>query len=419
LCFGLIGVVHSKAARAQMVLPYEVGQVLMERYVAVRDRRQPDFKTEGIALGAFQLFPSLQLNSGYDDNVLAEKTDKNGDAFVEIQPSLNVQSQWSRNSLSFRARGTFDRYFTQSTDNTEAWDIGTAGEIDIDRATRIRGGLIWQGNIESRQSASVFATTVKPVTYQTYGAGAGFTRDFVNLRSSTEITYLRMRYKNSQLDDGSFFDQGYRDNNLLRILERVSYAQSPSLAFFVQAKIDKRDYFEGSLGKPPRDSSELEILTGATFEASFPMRGEIGVGYVRRTFKNDFYHNTSKLAVNAKVEVFPTELTTVTMIANRRSEDSGTPESGVSTFTEVGVTVDHELLRTLILTAKLDYNFTDAEDVDRHDRTYMANFGSSYKLSPHLTLNANYGYVKRASHGAQRFRNFTNNRLAVGLTLKR
>ena len=63
----------------------------------------------------------------------------------------------------------------------------------------------------------------------------------------------------------------------------------------------------------------------------------------------------------------------------------------------VGLEVQHELLRNVLLNGTLDYTRDDFQGTGRTDNVYGAGAGVSYLLNRNLTLDATYRFTKRDS----------------------
>jgi uncharacterized protein (PEP-CTERM system associated) len=83
---------------------------------------------------------------------------------------------------------------------------------------------------------------------------------------------------------------------------------------------------------------------------------------------------------------------------------------------QVGVEVQHELLRNVLLNGTLGYTRDDFQGTSRADNVYAAGFGASYLLNRNLSLNANYTFTKRDSDDDTA--EFDRNIVLVGFTVR-
>jgi hypothetical protein len=407
------------ATHAQEILPTEAPQTKMERYTAVTDRQQPGYAAPGIALGKWQLSPSIAVQAIDDDNIFAQENGRTSDAILRIKPEATLQTSWGGSSVVLHGLGTIDRYARHSSENIGDVDLGATGTFDLTSSTTLRTGLRYLDSHQQRQSQDAFAQTIHPIRYTTKAAAAAITQDLGRLRLSTDFTFAHRNYHDGILPDGSIYEQDTSDSDSYRVGVRAAYAASPSVGFFVRAVGDWRNFKLGTAQTPKRDSRGYQLLAGVEFEPAALIRGSIGVGYVSQHFLNRFYTDLSGPAINAKVEYFPTQLTTITLRADRQVLDSGIPGSGGYLSTEASLGVDHELMRSLILSASAGYQHNKFNNLDRRDDRITATARATWRLNRMMALEARYDRLDQSSHGADRYRSYVDNRLMVGITLRR
>lgn len=412
----MLGPVAIDGARAQVFPPPQPS--VDERYTAVRDRPHPELEAQGLPLGAFTAYPSLGVAGIYDDNVLATESDTKSDGLIRISPEVRIQSNWPVNSLNVRLGAQAERYFDLTSENGTDLDAGADGKIGISRDTELRFVGRWQRERESRRSQDIFVQTEKPVRFSTTSFGVALTHAVSRIKLAGEASVQRFDYEDARLEDGTPIDQDFRDSNLVRLRGRVTYAQSPALSWFGQLTYDRREYRTSRIGSPRRDSYGYEILGGVVFEPAVLARGEIGIGYLTRNYRSPVFGDFSGLAMNAKVELFPSQLTTVTIKATREANDAGIPQSSGYVTTGGEVSIDHELLRSLILTAAASYEADRFNGIDRKDKRWGARFVADYRMNRNISLRLSYDHLNLDSNGVDRFKSYTDNRMLFGITTR-
>ena len=76
------------------------------------------------------------------------------------------------------------------------------------------------------------------------------------------------------------------------------------------------------------------------------------------------------------------------------------------------MTVDHELLRNLLLRAVVSVGDDDFQDIDRSDTYVRAGFGAKYLMNRYIQLDLSYAYLSRGSD--TQGGDFTNNTIFLG-----
>lgn len=403
-------------AAAQYLDP--MPRVPLDRDIPVANREPPGYEAPGIPLGGFTLHPQVRGMAVYSDNVFASETGAEDDIAFRIAPSLRLSSGWSRHSLQLRLASEIDRYASLTSENSERYDADAVGLVEAGSDTILRARVRWQKLQEARSSQNSFTQTLEPIRYEMLTGAAGITQDLGRLRLSVEGAGVKTDYANARNLAGGLIDTRARDNTTLSVRARAEYQQSPSVGYFVQGTFNDRDFEAASAFRPKRDSKGYELLAGISFELSALARGEVGVGWLKQSFDDPFYRDSSNLGLNGRVLLFPSRLTTVTVEADRRVENSGNPASGAYLSTEAEVRIDHELLRTLIIGASAAYQKDQFNDIDRDDKRWALGLRAEYRLTRNLALEATASHLDVSSAGIDRYRSYNENRVLLGLSIR-
>ena len=84
--------------------------------------------------------------------------------------------------------------------------------------------------------------------------------------------------------------------------------------------------------------------------------------------------------------------------------------------TAFGLRVDHELLRNLILGARINYANQDYEGISREDDVFGGGLNALYMMNRNFQLRAGYSYRERDSDAPGE--DFSENLLSLGLRLQ-
>lgn len=383
-----------------------------DRAVAVRDRPHPEYEALGVPLGMFTLYPRLQLDVEYNDNIYATASGAEDDVVFHIKPEVALESGWSRHMLNAYARGTINRYDAFDSENSEDFGLGAAGRLDITRAANLAGGVDYAELTEPRTSSNAPASTAEPIQYDMAQAYLAASRVSGRLKLSARGDYRTFDYKDGLTVGGLPVDQDNRDRDVSSLSGRADYAVSPATAFFVQVTGNERAYDVAStLAAPNRDSSGYEALAGVNFELGAVARGEIAAGYIKQDFDETAYSDIDGFGARAQVQWFPTDLTTVTVGATRTIEDAGVVGSGGYLSSGVSFAVDHELLRNVILSGGLTYSTDEYNGIDRDDDRFSASVGGTYLLNRNIGLSLMASHLEQSSDGLDAGSDFDVNRV--------
>ncbi|TFW15333.1 hypothetical protein EGY25_01745 [Brevundimonas intermedia] len=386
-----------------------------DRAVAVRDRPQPAYDALGIRTGGFTVFPRLPFDIVQDDNVFAAEDDRQAATTLRLRPEIAAKSNWSRHALQAQARAQIDRNLDFDSENTIDWNLRGAGRLDVVRGASITFAVDYAHDHEARTASGADPITQEPVAFDLASASLDAERARGRLRVSARAAVHRYDYRDGFGETGAVIEQDDRDRTVFTLTGRADYALSPATAIFLQVISDDRDY-DRIAGRPLRTSSGHQTLAGVDFELGALVRGEIAAGYIRQDFEDAAFGDLNGFGGRAKLSWFPTQLTTVTAAAARTVEDTGVIGAAGALRTDLSLTVDHELLRNLILTAQATYADDAYNGLARTDTRFGAGVSAVYRLSRRYGFTAGLTWLDQSSSGAAQGPSYQNTRFYVGST---
>ena len=395
----------------------EESYFVRDRNVSVAERTQPGYRPEGLRAGQFILRPQVDVGLGYVSNVFAlsdsdvpalEQYEDESSLFGILRGSLTGQSDWNRHEVSFDAyvEGFANEEFSEQGFVNAG--LGVGGVLDVTRGTEVFGGLSYDTLNESRLLNNVNIVATEPIAYDLARGEVGVRREVGRTRASVRLDVADYDYDDVEIITFPGFDpvtnaplaissgtadQDFRDHTGLRLRGEVGVAVSPDTAVFVRAAVNRQE-FDGrdALGFD-RDSDGWRGEVGAEFDITRLVRGEVAVGYFEQEFEEGTFETVSGVAVDAALEWFPTELTTVSAIASRGARQSPFIAGGGIVASEITLRADHELRRDTLLYAFAGYAEDEWEDIDQTFERARAGVGGRYYFSPQLSVAADYLYT--------------------------
>jgi hypothetical protein len=445
----------------------------------VRGRSQSEYDPIGIPMGSFRLYPRLGASAEWNDNVFAEE-DTNSpveDWAFTLSGGARLASQWGRHELVLEGLVEDTTYAEIDQKVDPVWRLGAEGRLDIVRGFEAAGEVFYRVEYEPRgendaifvdeddvngnlDETEIIATLNDPIKFDAAGAFARLSREFNRLRLTGRVDFEERDYDDGTLtflppftvaddpdacDVGTNFDQDFRDRNVVEGMGRADYAISPDTALFVAASHRQNDYDHDTIADNPcvgadRDFNRTRVIGGVALDLTNLIRGEFGVGYAAADFDNPGIDADDVFTFSGSIDWFITQLTTLNLAANRDVLDSGDSVAPARIVTDVALRVDHELLRNLILWARggwaeweyegpivdrttppSDGSTDDPEDTpyDRTDTAQTASFGADWLVNRWAAVQARFVHLERDSEGLEDFRDFDQNRVTIGVTLRR
>lgn len=398
----LVGLLGLGCAAAQ-------AQDRMDPNVTVRDRSRPEFDPLGLRAGAFLLSPSVTLEEIYDDNVFAEPDDEESDFITLIQPRVRVASDFVRHQLGLSAGADIARYIDNDDEDYEDYFAGLDGRLDVRRDTVVTGAFdIGQFHEDRDDVEDVEADEI--TDFLRYGGQLSVAQRFnrLNVRATGISTVF-------DFDDVPGENNDDRDRTEWDALLRLGYLLSPRINVFTEGRyhIEDRDQDIDDAGVE-RDSDGWEARVGGEIDITAVLFGEAFVGYRRESFDEESFDDVDGISFGVDLTWNPTSLTTVGLSGG--SDIESTAQSGASgNFkTDVLLTVDHELLRNLLLRGTAGYERDDFDGIDRVDDTFDIGASLTYLLNRYLSVTGGYLFTDRSSDDETE--EFSRNRIRLGLT---
>ena len=386
------------------------------RNVGVVERARPDFDPLGLRRGGFLIFPRVEFGLGATDNVFLSPTDRRSDAFAVVAPSLRVTSDWSRHQLLVSGGGRFRRYFSNGLRDQDEYYLNGLGRLDV--------GTSYSLTAEG-QLARVQEEPFSGETDSTVAALSRYRRNLLALRGEYREGRVRaiLSYSNQNFTfsdvrrtNGIAFSQANRDRRIDRFAGQLEYAFSPSAAAYGQLEYQHTRYKTLlAPGIVNRDSNGFRALGGLSLDASGLYRGIVGIGYTRRNYRSPIYRDIGGFSAEARLEYFPSELTTFTLNLRRVIEDSNLGNSSAFFDNRASLRVDHELRRNLLLNAGVEYARETYSGVVERDNIWRLRGGARYMLSRSFEIEPNLSYARRHRFGGAT--NFTVSELSATISL--
>lgn len=407
----------AKAQAGLIVQPVIPQGFERDRNVSVLERSRPSYNPIGISVGGLLFYPEVRAGAGATTNAYLAEREGAQAAFFSVEPSLRITSIWSRHSLQLNGSTLLRNYVSQTRRNEREWNLDASGQVELGRNVEIDATIN-----ASQETEDPFSGEVENATL----ALSRFRRNFASVRVAYTGGRIRLfglsdytdyRFRPVPLQDGSFREQSGRDRHVVRSTVQFEYAKTPSLSFFAQLSSSSVVFGEFGSDSAGLESRTNRILGGFNFDLSGRARGTIGLGYSIRDYRLPEFENVRGPAVEARLELFPNRLTTITISGRRSVEDVTAGNIVPRPFWNNRLTLraDYELLNNLIVSGFGDYGLQSYIAGDQRTTTRRLRGEARYLLSRRLTLDGSLGFTKRQST-RQQSNQFDEGRVEAGVS---
>jgi hypothetical protein len=355
----------------------------------------------GIRAGAFRIFPATDVSLTYNDNVNATKDDTRDDFVAVVAPNVAVQSDWTRHAVGFNVFSEVGRYFQETKE--DYWDFGLDGNgrLDITGNNNLEGGFAVARLHDARDDPENDATVAesrRPVRYMNYNANLAYNHLFNRVTFRVAGVFDRNDYRQG----AGTANQNDRDRNIYTGLARVGYNVSPRINTFVEGlyTVQRRDVHRDTDGFE-RDSNGWGARGGVDVNFTDLLFGEAFAGYRTEYFDDSAFDTESGINYGVNLTWLPTRLTTVVLTGGSDFEPTTNEDASSNFETSIGLRVDHELLRNVLIGAQGGYVRSDFENTNVTDNRFDVGADVTYLINRHFSVGAAYGFSTRNSDEEQ------------------
>ncbi|MEE8296009.1 MAG: outer membrane beta-barrel protein [Sphingomonadales bacterium] len=376
----------------------EFGESVAGKTVKERDRQETD--PDGVPLGGMTLYPTLVGVLAYNSNIFAlddSVTAEIGDMLYVVEPGIVLVSNWSRHQLEIWGKAKIGRYDDLTSEDYEDYDAGFASRLDIKRWTNLKLNGRFQHLSEDRGSPDDTGGFT-PTEYDVFTPEIEFnhTQNRVSIRLNSIWNVLDF---DESLGTLGVINQDDRDRTKWQGRAELGYDIASGVRAFAEGLVDDRDY-DLALDDNGfnRDSSGYGVVAGLHVELTGKLSARGSVGYRKQNFDDPALADFSGAVWAFDAIWQPSQLTTVTVFSKRTIEETTLVGSAAFFASTGGVVVDHEFLRNLIGSARIEYQKWDYQGIGREDKIVKVAVELVYMMNRHLWVNARYSFEARDSN---------------------
>lgn len=368
-----------------------------------------NYDPKGLPLGAFRLFPELELDEAYNDNIYATTFGNSGrtSSFVQfIKPSLSLRSNWNEHMLNFFAKGNFGLYAAAPLNNFTDYSIGTDGRYDVTRRSNAYGGVSFNHNHEDPGTPNAAIGAFAPNLYDQIAGNVGYLQRFnrLNVRADGRIdNYNYLNPGNGPLTGGAI-SNFQRNRTEYREALRVGYEFIPDYQVWVRGSLNQRNYqtTPDSTGFN-RNSSGFDAVAGVSVDLGGITSLEAYGGYLQQNYADGRFSTITAPTFGLTGYWNPIRELMVKPFLRRTVEEANLVTSSSYTSTAGGVDVDYKMRPNLTLTGHGDYSVAAYNSIagtnpTEYDQYLTLRVSAMYLLTENFYVGPSYQYVNKVSN---------------------
>ena len=363
------------------------------------------YDPQGMPIGSFRLFPEIEFDEAYNDNVYATETGRVGSFVQYIKPTLDLRSDWSQHMLNFFAKGNFGIYSVDSLNDFQDFSVGGTGRFDIQRDWNTYGGVSFSRAHEDRGSPNTVATVNQPVTvYNQLAANAGYYQRFNRLSARLDGRLDKFTYLTTGLGPsfGSIFNSD-RDRAEFRESLRIGYEFSPGFEVWTRGTINQRrynNYFDtqGFI----HDSNGWDVVGGVAVDLGGITSFEAFAGYLQQNYYDFRFPQVAAPTFGLIGYWNPIREVNIRPFVQRTVQESSLNSTSAYLNTVIGIDADYLFRPNVKAIGHFDYSVADYNAVgsgtNRYDQYFTFRADVTYLLNRNLFIGPRYQFLHRTSN---------------------
>ena len=352
--------------------------------VTVQSRSRPAFDPLGIRAGPFLLWPRLEESIGYDDNVLGSAV-RRGSWSAGTRASMLAGSDWSRDAVGAYVSLSDTRYPGLPAQGRTDATVSVGGSLDIGRDRLTLAAAHLEQHQDRTQIDAVASD--RPVAFRVDDARVSYTAGFGRWSVTPNLEASAWRFANTTIL-GVPVSQAYRDRTVLLggVTLRYEWAPLRNIVFVTRALGQQYGHLQPL--QRSTDSTGYQVLGGFDYDDDSVWRYRLLLGGESRQFAA-FRPHTAMIA-EAEATWTPTGMTTLRGVVTRSVEDAAQEGVAGFTYTAAKLTIDHEYLRNVLLSASAGLQAAEFLQGGGSQSGYRAGAGITWLVNRSVRLSATY-----------------------------
>jgi hypothetical protein len=401
-------------AWAQSAPAPAVAQIPTEQ--GIQPRQEPDTRTPtqraaenydppGVRVGSFLLFPGLEAEETFNDNVFATSnaTGKTASFIQGFKPSLKLNSDWSTHMLNFYANAAFGIYTAAASQNYQDFSVGGDGRYDIQKEWNTYGGVSYSRKHEELGTPNTVNGQTLPNVYYQLAGNVGYYQRFGSIKTRLDGNVDNYNYLNNPFVPGVIPNT---DRNRTEIHEavRVGYEFIPGYEIWTRGGLNQRLYqtVPDSNGQN-RNSSGFDIVGGFALDFGGITALEFFAGYIQQNYVDVQFKQISVPTFGLTGYWNPYRPLFIRPYIKRTVDDSSLANAAAYLNTSGGLDVNYSMRPNIRLDGHADYTVVDYQAVSgtpgaEYDQYYTFRVGLLYLPTPNFYVGPTYQFVHRTSN---------------------
>lgn len=287
-------------------------------------RQHVGLDPSGIRVGGLIVQPSVTARVEGDSNVLNRATNKRGDVFVVLTPSINAAGGTEEASYVVRAQAAVSRFASIASQNSETFGIEANGRLALTKKASLFARIAFERRNEPRGQAGETIVEGSPAEFDQIETQIAARAESGAVRLTASATATKRDYADITQADGKINDQAFRATNAVALGLKAEYALRNGATLIAAGTLNQSESPQAPTCCD-QSSKGGQLTAGVRAEVSNLISAEVTSGYVFRDYSSPVYKDFNGLVWQAKLDWYPTQLMSFSLSGGRKIVSSGIP----------------------------------------------------------------------------------------------
>jgi len=346
-------------------------------------------------------YPNVELDLGYNDNLLLTETNKQSSLVAYLKPELQWVGVIRKHLIRFGYQGEYANVFDQSSENYRDHFLGADITLDLTPKFTMNAGANYRKEHEVRGTAGALNIGTRPNQWDqsSVEVEAIYGRRIATAQIAAKYEYYNRDFTNNA--------QSTRDYDANIFTFAAYYNLGPKTQLLIEPSFSDYEYVNSA-----QDNTVRKLLAGVTWTATAKTTGKLKIGRYSKDFDSAAFADSSGASADIEVVWEPKTYSTVVLKISRDVNDSSLAGSSSYESSIASLDWNHDLTDLTQLQLGAAYSVDDY-DITRKDKFIDGYIGISRSVTRNLTLGVRYDYGQRKSSLAGN--DYKNNLVMVGV----
>lgn len=370
----------------------------------------------GQLLESFLLFPKVDFELEFNDNVFAEERGKVADFIGSVKPQLELVSDWDNHKFFIKAKGEFRKHLFEGAEDSFTYGLSTGGTVQVTEFETVGITLSFDRKTQARGEPDAGQFGVEPTVFRDFKAQVDwkYQRDKFLWNPKLAITY-------SDFDDvedgqGGVIDKDENDRLKGELSLRLGYEAWKGTTVFVEPSIGfvRHDQTLANNGFK-RDFQTAALAAGITYDLTAVSYLEAGLGMRFSRFDDASRDNLFRVEPSLDLVWNPHDSWTFKAGYSRSIESTNDVNAVALTRDELTAGAELEIMYNLLASNTTSWRRDDSIGGNNTDHTISNTAEIKWLMNEYSQMRGFWEFSTLRSDTATK--EFNRNRLGVVLTV--